>query len=91
MRFHLHVRIDFQHALFHHIGLIFSHCFSGCNDLSVQIGKADLVVINQVKSTYTTSYQGLTNISSHTADSKYCYSGTGKLLHPLFSKKELGS
>ena len=91
MCLHLHVRIDFQHTLFHNIRLVFSHCFSCCNDLAVQIRKAYLVVVDQVKSTYPASHQRLTHISANTANSKYCHPGTGKFLHPLFSKKKLGS
>ncbi len=49
MDMHIHIRIDLQHPFFHHIRFIFPTVFPGSNNLTVQIGEAYLVIIDQIK------------------------------------------
>ena len=37
MDFHLHIRIDFEHTLFHNFCFIFTNRLSCCDDLTIQI------------------------------------------------------
>ena len=56
VRAHLCIRIDRQNAILHYIHLILPDCISRCNNLSIEIGQAHLVIIDQIKGTYSTSY-----------------------------------
>ena len=85
VRIHFRIRIDVQNTLFHDVGLISSNGFTGGNDLTVYIGLADFIVIDQIQSTYTTSGQCFTYISADTANTEYSYAALGQTFHCLFS------
>ena len=74
MDMYIHIRIDLQHPFFHHIRFIFSYGFSRSNNLTVQIGQAYLIIIDQIKGSDTASHQCLTDISADTADTKNSHS-----------------
>ena len=49
MDLHLGIGINLQDAIPHDLCLIFSDGLSGSDDLSVDIGQADLIIIYQVE------------------------------------------
>ena len=73
MYFYVCLRIDVQHTLFHHINLVFPYCFSRSYDLPVQIREAYLVIIHEIKCSYSTTDQSLAYISSHAPYTEYRY------------------
>ena len=62
-------------ALFRHIHLVFAHRFAGGQDLAVQVGQADLVVINQVQRANAAACQCFHRYSLHTANAKHGHTG----------------
>ena len=87
MDFHLHIRIDFEHALFHNFCFIFTNRLSCCDDLTIQIRQTYLVIIDQIKISYACPDQCLTDVSAHTTDSKHCHTGIFQPVHRLFSEQ----
>ena len=69
------IRIDIQNPLLHHIRLVFADGLSRSNNLTVQIGQTDLVIIDQIKCSDTASHKCLAYITAHTADAKYSDTG----------------
>ena len=49
----LDVGVDVMDALFRHIHLVLAHRLAGGHDLTVQVGQADLVVVDEVQRTHT--------------------------------------
>ena len=87
----VHLRIDLQHPLFHHVRLVLAYRLSRGNDLPVQVGQADLVIVDEVKMAHAAPHQSLTDITAHTADTEYSHSGIFQLLHGRFAEEKLGS
>ena len=88
---HHGVRVDIMDALFRHIHLVFAHRFAGGQDLAVQVGQADLVVINQVQRANAAACQCFHRIASNTANAKHGHTGVVQTLHCLFAKQQLRS
>ena len=86
---HLYIGIDLLHAVAHHLCLIFSHRFSGGNDLPVQIGQADLIIINQIKASNAAAHKRLADIAADSANAEHCHSCLLQFLHGLFSQQKL--
>ena len=88
---HHGVRVDIMDALFRHIHLVFAHRFVGGQDLAVQVGQADLVVINQVQRANAAACQCFHRIASNTANAKHGHTGVVQPLHCLLAKQQLRS
>ena len=80
---HLTVRVNVEDAVPHDLHLIFPYGAARCNDLTVQIGEADLVIVDQIDSSHTAAHQRLYGVASHTA--KNSDPRTREPLHSLFS------
>ena len=78
--------VDVEDTVFHDIDFVFSNGASGGNDLTVQVGEADFVVVDQVKFTNSTSYKCLYGITADSTDSKNGNSGVCQFLHGFFTK-----
>ena len=91
MRAHIHIRIDAEHPLLHDINLVFTDCRACRDDLPVEIGQTDLVIIDQVKCPDTAAHKCFTHISADTSDAEYCDSGLRELLHRLRPEQQLCS
>ena len=72
-------------AVPHDLHLIFPYGAARCNDLTVQIGEADLVIVDQIDSSHTAAHQRLYGVASHTANAKNSDPRTREPLHSLFS------
>ena len=82
---HLAVRVDVENAVTHDLRLIFSHGAARCDDLTVQVGEADLVIVDQIDGSHTAPHQRLHGVASHTANAKNSDPRTREPLHSLFS------
>ena len=82
---HLAVRVDVENAVTHDLRLIFSHGAARCDDLTVQIGEADLIIVDQIDGSHTASHQRLYGVASHTTNTKNSDPRTREPLHSLFS------
>ena len=65
------IRVDLMDALLRHIYLILPHSFPRSKQLTVQVGQAYPVVINQIQRANTAACQSLHSISTHAANSKH--------------------
>ena len=88
---YLAVRIDFQNPLPHHIRLVFSHGLPGGDQLPVQIGQADQIIVHQIDGTHTGAHQRLHGEAAHTADTEHDDPGLLQLFHGLLPQQQLGS
>ena len=78
-------------ALFRHIHLVFAHRFAGGQDLAVQVGQADLVVIDKIKRADTAAHKRFTDIAAHAADAEHGHMRTLQLFHGLRAEQKLRS
>ena len=85
------VRIDFVNPFLCDIYFKFPNCLSRCQDLSVDVGQAYPVVIDQIQCTDTGACKGLYHVTAHTAYTKYGYAAGSKLLHGCLAIQELRS
>ena len=63
----------------------------GGDDLSVQVGQADLVVIDQVQGAHAAAGQSLHGVAPHAADAEDSHPGFGQGFHSGLSQQQLGS
>ena len=56
-----------------HIHLILAHRLVGGHDLAVEVGEADLIVVDQVQRSHAAAGQCLHGIATHTADAKHSH------------------
>ena len=82
----LTVGIDIANALGSNVYLVFSDRGMGCNDLAVEIGKANAVVVDQVERTDARPRKRFHNISADAADAENRHASGGKPLHGAFSE-----
>ena len=71
---HFDVGVDIVDAFCGHIHLILAHRLVGGHDLAVEVGEADLVVVDQVQRSHAAAGQCLHGIAPHTADAKHSHS-----------------
>ncbi len=88
---HLAVRVDFQNTFPHHIGFVFSHRLPGGNQLPVQIGQADQIIVHQINGAHAGTHQRLHSEAADTADTEHNDSGLLQLFHGLLPQQQLGS
>ena len=74
----LNIGVDVVDALLRHLYLVLSHGAAGGNDLTVQVGQADLVVVDKVQ-------------RPHAADAEHRHPGAVKLFHRLRTQQQLGA
>ena len=89
--FHLCFWIDVKNPLLHHVYFIFSNAASCRNNLTVDIGQADFIVVHQHKMADTASCQRLHGIAAHAADTE---NGNGRIrqkIHALLTQQKLCS
>ena len=66
----LRVRINRVNPFFHHFYFRLSHCIMRCNNLTIQIGKTDIILIYQNKGADSASCQCFHDITTNTANPK---------------------
>ena len=88
---HHTVGIDGMDTLLGHIDLQASHRGKGGEQLAVDIGHTDTVVVNHVDGTHTASGQHLDDITAHAAYTKDCYSTGSERLEGKTAQKKLRS
>ena len=87
----LDVGVDVVDPLFRHIHLIFAHGLAGGDDLAVQVGQADLVVVDEVEGTHAAAGQRLHGIAAHAAHAEHGHTGVVQLGHCLRAQQHLGA
>ena len=70
-----------MHPFLHDIHLVFTDGLPGSDDLTVNIRQADLIVIDQVKSSHTAACQSLHHITADTSDAEDSNSCAVQALH----------
>ena len=88
---HLDVGVDIVDALFRYIHLILPYRAAGGDDLTVEVGQADLIVIDQIQCAHAAACQRLHRIAAHAADAKHCHPGVVQLFHSLCTQQQLGT
>ena len=88
---HLDVGVDIVDALFRYIHLILPYRAAGGDDLTVEVGQADLIVIDQIQCAHAAACQCLHRIAAHAADAKHCHPGVVQLFHSLCTQQQLGT
>ena len=63
----------------------------GCQNLAVDIGNADSIIVNEIQLSHTAAGQSLHRIATHTADAEDRNPGFLKPLQSLGSQQHLGS
>ena len=87
----LDVRVNVVDALLGHIHLEFAHGLAGGNDLAVEVGQADLIIVDEVQCAHTAAGQCLHRVAAHTADAKHGHAGIVQLFHCLCAQQQLGA
>jgi hypothetical protein len=77
--------------LFRHIHLIFAHGLAGGDDLAVQVGQTDLVVVDQVEGTHAAAGQRLDGVAAHAAHAEHGYAGIVQFGHCFRAQQQLGA
>lgn len=75
------LRVDGVYTFLHDIYLVFADGLPGSDDLTVNIRQTDLIVIDQIKGSYTTAGQSLHHITADTADAEDSNSCAVQALH----------
>ena len=88
---HLALGIDGMDTLLGHIDLRASHRGKGGEQLAVDIGHTDTVVVNHVDGTHTAPGQHIDDITAHAAHAKDCYSTGSERLEGRTAQKKLRS
>ena len=78
-------------TLFGHIHLVLAHGLAGGHDLAVQVGQADLVIINEVQRTHTAACQRFHRVAAHAANAKHRHTGIVQLFHCFLAQQQLGA
>ena len=86
---HLDVRVDLVDALLSHIHLELAHRLVGGNDLAVQVGQADFVVVDEVQRTHTAACQRFDGIAAHAADAEHRHAGIVQFFHGFRAQQQL--
>ena len=84
-------RVNGGDPLFHHFYLRFAHSVQRSNDLAVQIGKADGIMIEQVKPSDAAAGKRLRSKTANTADAENCNGGTLQFFNALRRQQKLGT
>ena len=77
--------------LFRHIHLIFAHSLAGGDDLAVQVGQTDLVIVDEVEGTHAAAGQRLHGIAAHSAHAEHSHAGVVQFGHCLRAQQHLGA
>ena len=88
---HHTVGIDGMDTLLSHIDLGTTHRRQGGEQLAVDIGHTDTVVVDHVNGTHTAPGQYLDDITAHAAHAKDCYSTGSERLERRTPQEQLGS
>ena len=87
----LDVGVDLVDALFRHIHLILPHRLAGGHDLAVQVGQADLIVVDEVQRTHAAAGQCLNGIAAHAANAEHRHAGMVQRFHGFLAQQQLGA
>ena len=87
----LDVGVDVVDALFGHIHLEPAHRLVGGDDLAVQVGEADFVVVDQVESPHAAAGQRLDGVAAHAAHAEHGYAGIVQFGHCFRAQQQLGA
>ena len=87
----LDVGVDVVDALFGHIHLEPAHRLVGGDDLAVQVGEADFVIVDQVESPHAAAGQRLDGVAAHAAHAEHGYAGIVQFGHCFRAQQQLGA
>ena len=85
------VRVNLMDSFFRHIHFVSADGFSCGKDLAVEVGKTDLVMIDQIQGSDPASCQSFNGITANASDSENRDTGRGKPFHPLRAVDQLCS
>ena len=85
------IRIDLQQALRHGVHLVPAHGLAGGDDLAIQIGDADSVIVEQVDRAEAAAHQRLRGVAADAAHAEDRHAGRGEPAHPLAAQEQFRS
>ena len=83
--------VDVMHTLFTHIDFVLAHTAQGGNHLTVDIGKAHAVIVENVQFANTAACQHLHYVSTDTTDTENSHSTTRKGVDGCLPHEQLGT
>ena len=87
----LALRIDGEDPLFGSVHLQLTQRVMGGDDLPVDIGQTDPVVVNEINGTDAAAGQGLHRVTADAADAEDCHPGIFQPFHAGFAQQQFGS
>ncbi|MPN64996.1 hypothetical protein SDC9_212775 [bioreactor metagenome] len=88
---HLQFGIDVQEPLLHDLCLVAAYRRMKGDDLAVQVGQADTVIVKNVDSPYAAARQGFRGIPADSADTEHRHPCARKPLHSLAAQQQPGT
>ena len=85
------IGVDLQNAVTGDLDLVLAHGFAGRQNLAVDVGQADLIVIDEVQRTDAAAGQGFDRIAADTADAEHGHPGFVQFFHGLVAKQQFRS
>ena len=85
------VRVDVVHALCGNLHLVPSDRAVRCDQLPVEVGQADRVIVNQVERADPRAHQRLYHMAAHAADAKHRYTCPVQTLHRRLAEQHFRS
>ena len=76
-------------TLFGYIHLVLAHRLAGSDDLPVEVGQADLIVIDEIQRAHAAACQRLDRVAAHAADAEHRHAGIVKLCHRVRAQQQL--
>ena len=85
------VGVDVVDPLLGHIHFILPHGLAGGDDLAVEVGQADLIVVDEVQRAHAAAGQRLNGIAAHAADAEDGHPAVVQFFHCFLAQQHLGT
>ena len=86
---HPDVRVNVVDALCSHIYFILPYRTAGGDDLAVEVGQADLIIINQIQCPHAAARQRFHRVAAHAADAEHRHAGIVQFFHSFRAQQQL--
>ena len=74
-----------------HIHFILPHGLAGGDDLAIEVGQADLIVVDEVQRPHAAAGQRLNGIAAHAADAENGHPAVVQFFHCFLAQQQLGT
>ena len=81
------MRVDAEYPLARHVGFVPADIGGECDNLAVDVGGRDTVVVKEVDSSYAASGEYFHGVSAHTAHAEYGHTAAREAMEGLRSQQ----